>query len=438
MPNQQAVISSTSGGEESKPIEQWTDDEVRAGLGKYSGNVAGVVLRPFSEIDPRPLQWLWRGVFPLGKLSLIAGDPGLGKSLLTIDFAARVSTGSPWPDGSDNSQGSAIILSAEDDAEDTIRPRLDAAGANVYNVFYLEAIKEQIRKGVERNRQFNLERDLRRLDETIKATKYVRLVIIDPISAYLGDADSHVNAQVRSLLAPLSELASARHIAVIAVNHLNKSGGPAIYRTMGSLAFTAAARSVWAVGREKTDQEGDEAAQSTEKLMFLPVKNNLAPNSGGFRYKVDSLDNQVPRIVWDPERIKADIDSILTSQPNVLGGESNADALEWLGVLLKNGPLATRDLKAVFDRDKPGFSWRTLRRAKDKLGVKCHNKGEFGGPWFWELPGSKLAKVGQDGHTHTMANYGGNGQLWGENKEDLAESGSLDLLTRRDEEEGRI
>ena len=154
-----------------------------------------------------------------------------------------------WPDSSERAPlGGVVMLSAEDDAADTIRPRLDAAGADCSRVSLLAGVS---RFDLEANERFlatfNLARDLRALEEAIESTPDCRLVVIDPISAFCGATDSHKNADVRGLLAPLSELAQRQHVAVVGVNHLNKSGagGPAIYRTMGSLAFVAAARAAW-------------------------------------------------------------------------------------------------------------------------------------------------------------------------------------------------
>ena len=169
------------------------------------------------------------------------GDPGLGKSVLSLDLAARVSTGAPWPHAAGRSDiGDVLILSAEDDPADTIVPRLMAVGADLNRIFILKGVK----KG-DQVQYFSLAEDLLALEAAL--TSQTRLIIIDPISAYLGETDSHVNTSVRSVLAPLAELASKTGAAVLAISHLNKGQGAAIYRVQGSIAFTAAARAVWAV-----------------------------------------------------------------------------------------------------------------------------------------------------------------------------------------------
>jgi putative DNA primase/helicase len=202
----------------------------------------GAVLRCFAEIAPRPVRWLWPGRIPLGKLTLLIGDPGLGKSLLTADITFRVTKGTRFPDNVPCESGEVIFLSAEDDAEDTIRPRLDAAGADVSKVHLLDALRVRLEDGTLCEKFFNLETDCDHLNEVLRKNPQVRLIVIDPISAYLGNVDSHSNSEVRNLLAPLAKLAGQHCVAVICITHLRKSAGAAVYRAIASIAFAAAAR----------------------------------------------------------------------------------------------------------------------------------------------------------------------------------------------------
>jgi archaellum biogenesis ATPase FlaH len=178
-----------------------------------------IVSRRLSEVEPEELDWLWLERVPLGKLTLLAGDPGLGKSFLTLDMAARVSRGEPWPDDPATLQpvGSVILFSAEDDLADTIRPRLDKADADVSRIMAVEGVQwsdaEHDESGV---RHFSLENDLPRLEELITENPGTRLVVIDPISAFCGRTDSHKNSEVRALLSPLAQLASKHSVAVVA------------------------------------------------------------------------------------------------------------------------------------------------------------------------------------------------------------------------------
>ncbi|HRQ74250.1 MAG TPA: AAA family ATPase [Phycisphaerales bacterium] len=337
---------------------------------------APVVVR-LSDVKPEPVAWLWPGRFALGKLTLIAGDPGLGKSFLTLDMASRVSTGAGWPDrrGESFTPGGVVLLSAEDAIADTIRPRLDAAGADVSRIVALEAIRSVGDNGRESARTFDLSRDLPALEAAIRSVEGCRLVVIDPVTAYLGGTDSHKNSDIRGLLAPLAELAARHRVAVVAVTHLNKSGGgSAIYRTMGSLAFVAAARAAWAVVADKAEPG---------RRLLLPIKNNLSANRGGLAYSfVDSPGHDQPQLAWEEGAVTLSADDALAVER---GGERSVvdDAADWLREQLADGPRRMRDVEG--DAREAGYSVAALRRAKAALHV-ASRKPVFGGPWEWALP----------------------------------------------------
>src|SRR5205823_6333601 len=150
--------------------------------------------------------------------------------------------------------GLVVILSAEDDVADTIRPRLEAAGADVRRCYVVDAIRDIDGAGEIHSRAFNLAADVARLEALLAQLGDVALVIIDPLTAYLGDADSHKNAEVRGLLAPLGEMAASRGVAMVCVSHLNKGGSSeALLRVSGSLGFVAAARAAFIVTRDTGD-----------------------------------------------------------------------------------------------------------------------------------------------------------------------------------------
>lgn len=332
-----------------------------------------------SDVKPEPVAWLWPSRIALGKLTLIAGDPGLGKSFLTLDIAARVSRGRAWPDAPSVSTtpGGVVLLSAEDGVADTIRPRLDAAGADVTRILALEAIQSVGDGGRESARTFDLSRDLPALESAIRSVDGCRLVVIDPVTAYLGGVDSHKNAEIRGLLAPLGAIAERHRVAVVAVTHLNKSGGgPAIYRAMGSLAFAAAARAAWAVSKDKDDPR---------RRLLLPIKNNIAPDTGGLAYRIEPLGvGGCPAVAWEPDAVSVSADEALSGDRDEAGGRTERDdAAEWLSDLLADGPRPTRDVER--DAREAGFSIATVRRAKAAIGV-LSRKPAFGGPWEWMLP----------------------------------------------------
>lgn len=243
------------------------------------------VLTTLGSVEPSPVEWLWFNRIPLGKLTLLVGDPGQGKSFLSIYMAAQVTQGNSWPDiGNPNLKGSVIMITAEDGIADTVRIRADAAGADVQKIIILEGVKTE--KG--EFDFFNLINYLPALEKAIQETKDVRLVTIDPITSYLGTIDSHKNSAVRATLLPLAQLAENYKVAVVAISHLNKNTAlQAIYRTMGSLAFIAAARAVWAVSR-------DEADESKSRRFLTPVKTNLSINPTSLAFSI--VDTRV--IFW--------------------------------------------------------------------------------------------------------------------------------------------
>jgi 5S rRNA maturation endonuclease (ribonuclease M5) len=171
-----------------------------------------LVMRRASEVEARPIRWLWKYRIPCGKLTIIAGHPDLGKSQVTCYFAARVTRGGPWPDGAGHAVGGGqvVILSAEDDSADTLVPRLEAAGADLERVHIVDGvIRGYSGDGTLHQRMFSLETDLAALDAKLTELQRVELVVIDPLSAYLGNIDSHVNAEVRGALGPVKQLPRA-------------------------------------------------------------------------------------------------------------------------------------------------------------------------------------------------------------------------------------
>ena len=314
-------------------------------------------------VSPSRVKWLWNQRLALGKLSLIAGDPGLGKSYLTLDLVARVSTGRAmpgdrWENGSpmDRYPGSAILLSAEDDPADTIRPRLEAAGADLRRVSMITGVRTG-----DAQSSFNLKDHLVFLRELCQRDDRVRLIVIDPISAYLGDDEGHSNTKVRNLLAPLAKLAQDLNVAVVAVTHLNKGGGQnagsAIYRAMGSLAFTAAARTVHLVVRDPEDPE---------RRLIVPIKNNLGQDRTGFGFTLGLTADGETAVQWEsnptPESADALLDRLSRPRSDAASPSRLNEAVAWLRQTLGQGPVASHELADAAEAQ--GITARTLKRAR--------------------------------------------------------------------------
>lgn len=359
----------------------------------FQSLAGGLQVKTASNIEPKVIDWLWPGRIPIGKLTVIAGDPKTGKSILTADLAARVSTGQRWPDQINTDPdadlstappkpqpGRVVMLSAEDDPEDTIVPRLIAAGADRERVTIVTGCTDP---KSDDQRFFSLESDLRHLDNHLSRYPDTQLVIIDPISAYLGDVNENRNAEVRRLLAPLADMAARRRVAVVCISHRPKrTGEKAIYSVMGSLGFTAAARAVWIVTYDKTDKS---------RRLMLNAGMNLAADPGGLAYTVKpgDTDQEAPVIVWESTPIAMDADDALAAeQQHNQASTAISEASEWLAEKLKTGPLKAADIQA--DAKDDGISERTLKRAKKLLGVNSNQERDEDGKRIighvWSLP----------------------------------------------------
>ena len=385
---------------------EWVDELVRSGFGRTtpassstheprSGNYSGAKKSSamtvcLADVQPEPISWLWPERIALGKITLIAGDPGLGKSLLTATMAAIVSKGYSWPlDDSPSPIGSVVLLSAEDDPADTIRPRLDAAGADCGRVHVIQAIRDVDAEGNATQRMFSLKRDTATLEELLPTLPDCRLLVIDPISAYLDGTDSHNNGDVRGLLAPLAKLASDHHIAIVLIQHLNKSSGgsAAIYRAIGSIGFVAACRAAFAVTKDQNNPD---------RRLVMPLKNNLAKDSTGLAYSVITAENGAPVIVWELDPV------MMTADEALAPAESSEEKIgtNWPEMALqdvrRNGPVSVSvAIKEV--KQAGGITDKMLRTAREKLGIKPKKAG-FDKGWVWSLPQHEDALKREDAH----------------------------------------
>jgi putative DNA primase/helicase len=374
---------------------------------EHAAHIAGAVR--LTDVKPQNIRWLWPGRIPLGRVTLLVSDPGIGKSLLTLDIAARVSTGAPWPDERAESQGSRVesqhsdsgpcpstldprppgsvlLLTAEDDLADTIRPRLEALGADCERILAISAVPGENANDVPR--AFALNRDLARLANLLDALPDCRLLIVDPISAYLGGTNEHANAEVQTLLAALSALARDRGLAILVVSHLRKKEGAAIYRTMGSLAFVAVARSAWILCKDPAD---------LNKRLLLPIKNNLAPDVIGLAYTIEtSPTGRTPVLRWSPDPVHFTADTLLASaRPPGRPDDERQHAVQWLEERLAQRPRPMREIKD--EAGARGIAYGTLRRAFRQLGGQAVRESPFpSAPWLWKLPGTDAQNPGEE------------------------------------------
>ncbi len=244
-----------------------------------------------SDIKSEPLHWLWKKRIPLGQLTILDGDPGLGKSLLTIDLAARITTGRPMPDGTSSFKGNVLLIAPEDDKANTIKPRIEAAGGDPSRVRLLNIINSSNqRTGETSPSPFSLAEHLNKLIHTIVQTSSI-FVILDPLMAVLGSRISASNdQQIREKLSLLALIAQRAYCTFLIVRHLNKgSSENPLYRGGGSIGIIATARTGLLVTQHPSDEN---------KRLLVSIKNNLSEKASNLVYQVIANANGIPTIQW--------------------------------------------------------------------------------------------------------------------------------------------
>ena len=347
-------------------------------------NGPGPVLVNLASVQRERVEWLWPGRLARGKLHMLDGDPGLGKSTTALDLAARLSRGVAMPDGAPANDGPAgvVILSAEDGVADTIRPRLEAAGAELTRIVALTAIVD-----ADGERMPGLPVDLPAVEAGIRKVS-AALVIIDPLMAYLpSDVNAHRDQDVRRALAPLAALAERTGAAILCIRHLNKqAGGHALYRGGGSIGIIGAARVGLLVARDPDDDE---------RRVVAVTKNNLAaePPSLAFRL-VEDAEIGVARVEWlgESEHGASALLAARTDDPDE--GSALAEAVEVLRTILADGPVSAKDAEREATSGA-GISRATLLRARKAAGViaeKVGRPGASGQFWQWRLEPKALTE----------------------------------------------
>lgn len=350
-----------------------------SGSGKTKEKSSGLLFRELDKVKSKPVEWLWPGFIAIRKVTLIAGHPGLGKSQLTAYIAGIVTTGGCWPiERTKSDQGRVLFLSAEDDAADTIVPRLNAVNADLGQCVIVDGYRHLDTSGRYIQRSFNLKDDLERLENKVNELGNVRLIIIDPVSAYLGGIDSHKNADVRALLSELGEFAQKNNLSILCVSHLNKSNNQdALSRVNGSGAFVAAARAAFLVAKDQN---------KPDRRYFVPLKNNLAKDGIGLAFSISSclLDNgiETSNIEWEPEPINITADEVLSETPKRKDNGALETAKRFLIEFLGDEWKLVNDIMQA--AKESGHSAATIRRAKEDLGIKPQRE-DTKGRWFWGL-----------------------------------------------------
>ncbi|MBM3514706.1 MAG: hypothetical protein FJX59_13480 [Alphaproteobacteria bacterium] len=336
-----------------------------------------------STVTPRPIDWIWDGWLSGGKLHILGGNAGTGKTTIALALAAIITTGGQWPDGTKSSVGDVLIWSGEDDAEDSLVPRLIACGADLSRVHFVSSATESKKK-----RSFDPARDIPALAAKIENLRNLRLLIIDPVVSAVV-RDSHKNADVRQGLQPLVNLGIRARCAVLGITHYSKatSGLEPLERITGSLAFGAVPRIVMG-----TVQSKDQGC----KRRFVRIKSNVGPDGDGFEYDLDR--KEIPNctsvvgqfVVWG-QKIEGTASKLVNDleipdSPAAASTSSRDAAKHFLIRLLSKGALTTTEVET--EAKDAGFAQATVRRAKDDLGIKPFKGLGAGAPWYWQLPGT--------------------------------------------------
>jgi hypothetical protein len=340
--------------------------------------------RSAADIEPQRIDWLWQPYLPLGELTLLDGDPGVGKSTLTVAIAAALVRGDALP-GAERpavfaSDATVLITSAEDDAEKIIRPRLDV----------LRLTQEQLARIRIEEQPFNLEEPGHRLElEAAIRDHRAAFLIVDPLVAYLGETDTNTDARVRVVLGPLSKIAQATGCTVLGLRHLTKtSRDRALYRGGGSIGFAAAARSVLLAGRDPDREHG---------YALTHLKTNYGRFGPTLGYEVTAVkvptlgkDQERGRITWTGERTDLSANRMLAPEDEQEPAGETQRAQAFLERTLANGPVLVKTVKEGAEAEN--INPRTLRRAKDGLGVESVQHRDAKGrtsSWAWRLPGDE-------------------------------------------------
>lgn len=308
----------------------------------------------YNTISSRTVEWLWYPYIPYGKITILQGDPGEGKSTMMLQLAALITAGKAMPDGSgDKVPGNVIYQAAEDGIEDTIKPRLLAAGADCGRIAFLE------------NGENPITLDDERLEQAIKDTQ-AKLLVIDPLQAYLGvDNDMQRSNSTRSVFGRLAKVAERTGCAVVLIGHMNKSSRTkGIYRGLGSIDIAAVARSILLVGRDSSNPH---------YRIMIQIKNNLAPEGKAFVFEL----NPDLGFNWIGQE-EHEMEDLLFQRSK---GESKLDkAKEYLKLLLNGSDMPCADI--LEKMRATGIGTRTVEQAKKDMGIISYKLGD---KWYWRL-----------------------------------------------------
>jgi len=322
-----------------------------------------------ADIDPQPVEWLWYNRIPLGTITLLCGDPNIGKSYLSLWMAAHITTGRPWPDAplEPLEKGSVIVMTAEDSLAKTVRMRAGLMGADLKKLTIINAIR--MPEGDEK--PIDLTCHLAPLEESVKRHKDLKAVTLDLMTDYLGNIRTNELVATRIALKPLGDLAEKYNFSLIGITHMNKDEAKrAVYRVMGSMSFVGLARAVWLINRDEEDD-------THRRRLFTPLKMNLGPDPTGLAFTINE------------KGVRFEEGTVITTTADEQLGDREARdtysairlAQEFLANMLRGNPMRSTTLAA--EAKGSGIGESTLRKAKSLEGIEAIRHE---GHWYWGYP----------------------------------------------------
>lgn len=321
---------------------------------EFSAMIGGD-LRFYCQTPPQETRWLWEPYIPLGKVTIIQGDPGEGKSTLALQLAAAVSRGCSFPSGDLTGQPQYVLYqNAEDGVADTVRPRLDRAGADCRFIMHIHDAEAPL--GI-------IDSRFVRLLERVRPA----LVVLDPLQAYLGsDVDMHRANEVRPVMSALSEMAEEFGCAIVLIGHMNKMQGiKSIYRGLGSIDLTAAARSVLLVAGDPADSDVRIIFQIKNSLAKMAEPAAFSLRDGNFEWLGD---------------YEADLSSVVNAERKCTAPIDKAK--DFLRKWLTEAEPRQLQQELMDMADSEGIRQRTLYKAKQALGIESIKEN---GRWYWTI-----------------------------------------------------
>jgi|SRR5579859_475584 putative DNA primase/helicase len=344
-----------------------------------------IVTENLSTIKPEKVEWIWQDILAKGKITLFAGEPGVGKSQLLLYIASVLSNGGKFHFAKTNVPVSKVLLIAgEDKMSDTVIPRLKALGADIGNIEHIKGIRRVDKNKRDYYEPISLDSHIADLEDIIIKGGY-SAVIIDPISSYLGSADESRNKEIRAILAQITAVCERNNLIAILNSHFNKPSGNmakgAIYRVMGSIGFAAAARIVYAVVKDPDEKS---------RRLLIPIKNNIAQDENGFAYNIkltnvqcEDFEISIGKVEWLNEIVTRSANEILNTTLESVPAKLN-EAQDFLLTLLKEGSVPVSKIRQL--AEEQGISIGRLYAAKDALKIYEDSNPVSKRGKLWMLP----------------------------------------------------